>query len=309
MLNVAKLPEKPAESVIYVNGEYLPQSEAKISVLDHAVMYGDGCFDAWTGRSGYIYELDKHLDRLYRSIFSLRLKMHLKKEELREIIIETVRRNALKDFYIKVLVTRGTSPQPVIDPRKCGQCGVVVFARPVQVEVSDEAKQRGVKLKVLGEKRIDHDTIEPKIKSLNYLHMVMGKLEAWEAGYDEGLFMDVRGFICECPGFNILAVAGNKVLAPKHDILVGITRDAMISMALEKGLTIEEGFFTLYDFINADEVFITNTVAGVSAVTDIDGYKIGGGKPGPIAAEFAETYEKWMQTGVRGTQCFPEAVE
>jgi branched-chain amino acid aminotransferase len=272
-------------------------------------MYGDGCFDAWTGRNGFIYELDPHLNRLYRSIFSLRLKMHLKKEELRAIIIETVKRNALKDFYIKVLVTRGASPEPVIDPRKCGECSVIVFVRPVQTEVSEEQKQRGVRVKVLGEKRIDHDTVEPKIKSLNYLHIVMGKLEAWAAGYDEAVFMDVRGFICECPGFNILAVSGNKLYTPSHDILQGITRNSMIAMAKDKGMEVEQGFYTLYDFINADEVMITNTVAGVAPVGEIDGYVIGTGKQGPATAYFADTYEKWMQTGVRGTQCFPEAWE
>jgi len=309
MLDIAKLPQAPAERIIYVNGEYRLQSDANISVLDHGLMYGDGCFDAWTGRNGFIFELDPHLDRIYRSIFSLRLKMHLKKEELRAIIIETVRRNALKDFYIKVLVTRGASPEPVIDPRKCGECSVIVFVRPVQTEVSEEQKQRGVRVKVLGEKRIDHDTVEPKIKSLNYLHIVMGKLEAWAAGYDEAVFMDVRGFICECPGFNILAVSGNKLYTPSHDILQGITRNSMISMAKERGMEVEQGFYTLYDFINADEVMITNTVAGVAPVGEIDGYVIGTGKQGPVTACFARTYEEWLQNGTRGTQCFPEAWE
>lgn len=309
MLNLNKMPKEPAERIIYVNGEYLPQSQAKISVLDHGLMYGDGCFDAWTGRNGFIYELDPHLDRLYCSIFSLRLKLHLKKEEMRKIIIETVHRNALKDFYIKVLVTRGASPEPVIDPRNCKECSVVVFARPVQTEVTEETKMRGVHLKVLGEKRIDHETIESKIKSLNYLHMVLGKLEAWTAGYDEALFLDNKGYVCECPGFNILAISGNKLFAPSHDILVGITRSSVMSMAAERKMIVEQGFYTLYDFINADEVMITNTVAGVASVSEIDGFIIGEGKPGPVTTYFAKTYESWLQSGIRGTQCFPEAWE
>jgi len=309
MLNLKKMPKEPAERIIYVNGEYLPQSQAKISVLDHALMYGDGCFDAWTGRNGFIYELDPHLDRLYRSVFSLRLKLHLEKEELRNIIIETVRKNALKDLYIKVLITRGASPEPVIDPRKCERCGVVVFARPVQTEVTDEAKESGVRLKVLGEKRPDHETIENKIKSLNYLHNVMGKLEAWAAGYGEALFLDNKGYVCECPGFNILAISGNKLFTPSHNILVGITRDSVMSMGAERNMAVEEGFYTLYDFINADEVMITNTVAGISAVGEIDGFIIGSGKPGPMTTEFSKTYELWLQEGIRGTQCFPEAWE
>ena len=309
MINLNKMPKSPEERIIYVNGQYLPQSQAKISVLDHALMYGDGCFDAWTGRNGFIYELDPHLDRLYRSVFSLRLKLHLEKEALRNVIIETVRLNCLKDFYIKVLITRGASPEPVIDPRKCEKCGVVVFARPVQVEVTEETKKRGARLKILGEKRVDHDTIEPKIKSLNYLHIVLGKLEAWAAGYDEALFLDNKGYVSECPGFNILAVSGNKLFTPSHGILVGITRNSVMDMAKKKGMEVEEGFYTYYDFINADEVMISNTVAGVSPVAEIDGFIIGTGKPGPCTIEFANIYESWLQEGIRGTQCFPEAWE
>lgn len=309
MINISKMPKEPAERIIYVNGKYLPQSQANISVLDHGLMYGDGCFDAWTGRNGFIYELDPHLDRLYRSIFSLRLKMHLKKEELRAIIIETMRRNALKDVYIKVLVTRGASAEPVIDPRKCCQCSVVVFVRPVQTEVTEETKARGVRLKVLGEKRIDHETIEPKIKSLNYLHNILGKMEAWAAGYDEAVFLDNKGYICECPGFNILAVSGNTLFTPAYALLEGITRASMMSMAKERGMEVKTGNYTFYEFINADEVFITNTVAGVSPVGEIDGFVIGTGKRGPVTEHFSNTYEQWMQTGIRGTQCFPEAWE
>ncbi len=309
MLNLSKCPKEPKERIVYVNGEYLSQSNAKISVFDHGLMYGDGCFDAWTGRNGFIYELDPHLDRLYRSVFSLRLKLQLKKEDLRNVIIETVRKNALKDFYIKVLITRGASPEPVIDPRKCAKCGVVVFARPVQTEVTEKTKKRGVRLKILGEKRIDHNTIEAKIKSLNYLHMVLGKLEAWTAGYDESLFLDSKGYVCECAGFNILAITGNKLFTPSHDILVGITRDAVMSMAAERNMEVEQGFYTYYDFINADEVMITNTVAGISPVAEIDDFTIDEGKPGLLTTEFAGIYESWLNDGIRGTQCFPEAWE
>lgn len=306
MINVSLLPARPAERIIYVNGEYLLQSNAKISVLDHGLMYGDGCFDAWTGRNGFIYELDPHLDRLYRSIFSLRLNMHLKKDELRAIIIETVRRNIHKDFYIKVLVTRSASPEPVIDPRKCDKCGVVVFVRSVQTEVTEETKARGVRLKVFGGKRIDHETIEPKIKSLNYLHIVLGKLEALAAGYDEAMFLDNKGYICECPGFNILAVSGNTLFTPAG-ILEGITRASMMSMVKSRKMTVESGNYTFYDFINADEVLVTNTVAGVAPVGEIDGYVIGIGKRGPVTAHLPRLTKHGCKaaSGVRSASLRP----
>ena len=303
------LPEKPAESIIFINGEFLPDSQAKISALDHGLMYGDGVFDAWCGRNGFIYELDAHLDRLYRSVHALKLDRWLKmpKAEMREKIIETVHRNVVTDFYIKVLVTRGISPHPVINPRECKEASVIIYARPTQYEVTPEKKEKGIRIKVLSIRRVPHDSLEPKIKSLNYLNIVMGKLEAWDAGYDEAVMLDHQGYICECPGFNIMGISGNKLFTPSHGILVGITRNSVMAMAREAGLEVEEGFYSVYDFTEADEVMMTNSVAGIAPVTNIDGWVIADGKPGPYTRKFQETYLGWLENGVRGTQVFPEA--
>jgi branched-chain amino acid aminotransferase len=309
MLVPELLPPKPAESIIFINGEFLPDSQAKISALDHGLMYGDGVFDAWCGRNGFIYELDAHLDRLYRSTHALKLDRWLKmpKGEMRDRIIETVYRNAVTDFYIKVLITRGISPHPVINPRECKEASVIIYARPQQYEVTPEKKEKGIKIKVLSIRRVPHDSLEPKIKSLNYLNIVMGKLEAWDAGYDEAVMLDHNGFVCECPGFNILAISGNKLYTPSHGILVGITRNSVVAMAREAGLETHEGFYSIYDFTEADEVMMTNTVAGIAPVTNIDGWTIADGKPGRYTRQFQETYLSWLENGVRGTQVFPEA--
>jgi branched-chain amino acid aminotransferase len=307
MLNLAKMPPKPGELIIYVNGEYLPDSRAVISVLDHAFMYGDGVFDAITGRAGFIYQLDEHLDRMYRSIAGLKMRSPMPKAEMRDKVIETVHRNSVADFYIKILVTRGISPHPVIDPRKCGEPTVVIYARPEQVEVTPEKLERGIRIKVLALRKLSHEGLEPQIKSLNYINNVMGKLEAWDAGYDEGMFLDDRGFACECPGFNIAAIKGNTLFTPSRGILAGITRSTIMEMARENGMDVETGFYTVFDFTSADEVMMTNTVAGIAPVTNIDGWTIGDGKPGKRTMQFQQTYTDWLHTGRHGTQVFPEA--
>lgn len=310
MLNQKKMPPKPKELVVYVNGEWLPDSQAKISVMDHGLLYGDGCFDAWMGMNGFIYELDPHLDRLYRSVFTLQLDLKISKAQMRERIIESVQKNALVDFYIKTVVTRGISPHPVIDPSQCKEASVVIYARPkFQTEVTDEIKARGVRIKVLSIRRVPHESLEPKVKSLNYLNIVMGKLEAKASGYDEAVMLDTRGYICECPGFNIMAISGNTLMTPKNDVLMGITRDTVIQMCREERMDIDEGLFTVYDFVNADEVLMTNSVSGIAPVTQIDIWKIGGGKPGKYGLKFQEIYLNWLKSGRSGTQCFPEAWE
>jgi len=307
LLHKDRMPPKPKEPVIFVNDEFLLQSEAKISVLDHGLMYGDGCFDAWTGRKGFIFQLDGHLDRLYRSVHALKLDLYMPKEEMRNNIIETVYKNSLSNFYIKVLITRGISPEPVINPRECKKASVVIYARPVQFEVTPEKLEKGIRIKVLSIRRVPHDSLEPQVKSLNYLNIVMGKLEAWDSGFDEAVMLDHNGFVCECPGFNILAISGNKLFTPSHGILVGITRNSVMGMAREMGMEVETGFYSVYDFTSADEVFMCNTVAGVAPVTNIDGWKIGTGKAGKKTMKFQEIYLSWLESGKHGTQCFPEA--
>jgi branched-chain amino acid aminotransferase len=308
MLQLDMMPSKPAENWIYLNGEFLPDSQAKISVMDHGLLYGDGCFDAWCGRNGFIFQLDAHLDRLLRSVHALKIALPISREELRARIIESVHRNSLVDFYIKVAITRGISPEPVIDPSQCREPSVIIYARPVPVtEVTEEKKAVGTRLKVLSMRRVPHDSLEPKVKSLNYLNIVMGRLEATASGFDEGIMLDHQGYVCECTGFNLVAVTGRKLLAPKNDVLMGITRDSVMQMARDEGMEVEEGLYSVYDFVTADEVMLTNTVSGVAPVVNIDGWKIGTGRPGPVGQIFQTRYKEWLATGHHGTQVFPEA--
>jgi branched-chain amino acid aminotransferase len=307
MLQQNLLPQKPTEPIIYVNGQFLHQSQAVISVLDHGLMYGDGVFDAICGRNGFIFELDAHLERLYRSVKGLKLKLEMPIEEMREKVLKCVYMNVVTDFYIKILITRGISPEPVIDPRKCKEPSVIIYARPTQYEVTPEKLDAGIRIKVNSIRRVSHQSLEPKIKSLNYINIVMGKLEAWESGFDEAVMLDDNGFVCECPGFNISAIVGDTFFTPSHGILVGITRNSVMEMAEEAGLKVETGFYTVFDFTSADEVMMTNTVAGVSPVVNIDGWVIGDGKPGAYTKKFQENYLGWLDKGYHGTQVFPDA--
>ena len=307
MIDSGKMPKAPREFIICVNGEFLPDSQAFISVLDHGLLYGDGCFEAWCGKNGFIYELDARLKRMRESLFALKITPVESMEKIRADIIETVRRNALIDFYIKLVITRGSSPHPVMDPRKCDRPNVITYVRPTQYEVSDDKKSHGIKLKVLSKKRVTHECLSPQIKSLNYLNLIMGKYECWECGFDEAVMLDQQGYLTESTGFNICFIKDNVLYTPSHGVLVGITRNGVLDMAREAELDVQTGFYTTHDLIIADEVFLTNTVSGITSVTNVDGFIIGNGKPGRYTNRFAETYLNWLTNGVRGTQCFPEA--
>jgi branched-chain amino acid aminotransferase len=300
----AAAPTRPAEYVIYVDGEYLPQSQAMLSVLDHGFMYGDGCFDAYCGKNGYIFKLEEHTRRLYRSMHALRLDVSLAPEEMNQAILECARRNGLMDFYIKVIVSRGSSPEPILDPRKCPKTTVVIYARQLMHERDPEKVKRGIRIKVSAVRRTPHECIEPHVKTCNYLNIIMPKFEAWEAGYDDALQLDVRGYVSEPAGYNIFAVVNGRLITPQNNILEGITRATIIEMARGLGLEWSEGFYTPYDFYTADEVFMTNTVSGITPVGQIDIWPIGRGDIGPVTARLRERYNQMLESGEHGTAVY-----
>ena len=298
------IPKRPPEYIIYMNGRFVPQGEAMISVLDHGFMYGDGCFDAYCGKNGFIFMLEEHTDRLYRSIHALKLPVTLTKEEMNRAIVECVRRNGLLDFYIKVIVSRGASPEPVLDPRKCVEPMVVIYARQLMHERDPKKVSGGIRLKISAFRRIPHDSLEPKIKTCNYLNHVLPKLEAWEAGYDDALMVDARGYVSEAAGYNIFAVTKGGLITPVNNILEGITRKAVEDIAKQLGIPVQEGFFTPFDFYAADEVFLTNTVSGITPVTQMDFWKIGSGETGPITTKIQSRYYQMLETGEHGTPVY-----
>src|SRR5262249_16372640 len=235
-----------SEPLIYVNGEFVPESRARISVLDHALLYGDGVFEtacAWNGR---LFKLEEHLDRCFRSLAAIALTPPVSRAEMRALIIEAVRRNGFAHAYVKWIVTRGVNGRPVMDAAGCVG-NLIILVQPYINRAAGERVAAGLKLKTVAIRRPGADVLDPHIKSLNYLNLVMAKLEAKAAQADEALLLDCDGRICEVSGCNIFVLHGTKLRTPRHNILRGITRESVIELAPALGFTAEDADLALYD--------------------------------------------------------------
>jgi branched-chain amino acid aminotransferase len=294
---------RPAEPIVYVNGRFVPESQATISVFDHVVLYGDGAFETAVAWRGSVFKLDAHLDRLSRSLAALALPAPHTTEELREIVLETIRRNDLQDAYVKILVTRGSNGTPLLDPTGCDP-GCVVLVRPYLYMASSERIARGLRLKTVAVRRPSADVLDPHIKSLNYLNLVLAKIEARAAQVDEALLLDSRGSVCECPGYNVFAVHGEHLRTPWQDILEGITRETVLELAPAVGLRVAESTLELYDLYTADEVFLCSTAGGIVPVREVDGRPIGTGEPGEVFTSIRDAYLDLLASGAHGTPIF-----
>ena len=292
------------EPILYVNGEYVPKSEAKISVFDHVILYGDGVFEAVCGWNRSLFKLDEHVDRLYESAHAVMLHIPMSKQEMREILVETVRRNDLANAYVKVIITRGTSVQPLLSPYGCTP-GVIVFAMPYVTQADEASEEAGLKLITSSLRRVPSECFSTKIKACNYLNNVLMRMEANEAGADDALAMDMEGYICEAPGYNVFMVKRGGLITPKDNILVGITRQTIIELAEQAQLHVTEGRIQPFDLYNADEVFLTSTAGGIVPVTKLDGRTLGDGKPGPMTKELKDRYTALLESGEQGTSVPP----
>lgn len=293
------MPEEK-EWIAYVNGEYVPQSAAKLSIFDHGVLFGDGVFDSWCAWNGYFFMLDEHIDRLYRSIHFFKIEMTLSKEELKKIVFKVVETNGAKSQYIKCIVTRGVGPRPLLSPVGC-KASVVVFSRPYQW-LSDSKEGRLVKARITNLRRTPPQCLDPKAKNLNYGNLVLAKMEALDAGADEAIMLDTEGFVNEGPGYNVLLVKEGKLYAPPiENVLPGITMQAVFEIAKKEGIEIITDRLVSYDVYNADEVFFASTAGGITAVGEVDGRVIGTGKVGPITQKIRSLLFEMMEKGIHGT--------
>jgi len=291
--------------IAFMNGQFLPADQPLISVFDHGFLYGDGVFDTWSAKYGYIFKLEEHLARLFRSLRAIALDIPYSVEEIREAVLETVRRNKLTDSaYIKIVATRGISTEPVLEPRGCTPT-VVVFARPYLHWAPPVVRETGLRVKLAATRRISVDALDPRIKSLNYLNLVLARLEAIAASCDEALLLDENGFVCEGPGYNIFVVSGGVVITPDRSILEGITRETVLELCGELGLPTALRPVSTYDFFTADEAFLTGTAGGLVPVTRADGRVIGQGSPGPVTRRIDEDYDALLRSGRYGTPIGP----
>ncbi|WP_281975395.1 branched-chain-amino-acid transaminase [Halobacillus litoralis] len=281
---------------IYLSGEYVRKEEAVVSVYDHGFLYGDGVFEGIRVYEGNIFKLEEHLGRLYDSAKSIMLHIPYDKEELEEIIAETVRRNQLETAYIRVVVSRGAGNLG-LDPASCAQPRLVVIAEALSL-FPKELYERGVRLASVSSRRNRPDVLPPQVKSLNYLNNILVKMEANQAGVDEALMMNDQGYVTEGSADNIFIVKNGTILTPPTYLgaLEGITRNAIIDLAEEKGYNIKEQPFTRHDVYVADEVFLTGTAAEVIAVVEVDQRKVGDGRPGVVTNHLLSEFRKITTT-------------
>jgi branched-chain amino acid aminotransferase len=288
-----------SEPILYVNGEFLPRSEAKISVFDHVILYGDGVYDTMCSYNNRIFKLQEHVDRLYESAHAIKLKIPHTKEQVKEIIRETARRNAVDNAYVKIVVTRGVGAQPLLSPYNCTP-GVIVFAVPY-LSQAGAAGETGIKMIVSSMRRIPNECTSTKVKSCNYLNHVLMRMEANEAGADDAMELDMEGYVCEAPGYNVFVVKGGALTTPADNILVGITRATVMELAQAEGLAMSAGRVQVFDLYNADEVFLSSTAGGIVPVIQLDGRIIGTGRAGRITKLIHDGYVRLLESGSQST--------
>lgn len=283
-----------SELQIYINGEFFPKSEAKVSVYDHGFLYGDGVFEGIRAYNGRVFKLKEHVDRLYDSAKAIAMEIPISREEMSEAILETLRRNNLKDAYIRPIVSRGNGDLG-LDPLKCEKPNIVVIAQGWGAMYGDlyEVGLTGVSVAV---RRNAPDALSPNIKSLNYLNNILAKIEANEKGGDEAVFLDRNGFVSEGSGDNIFIVKDEKVYTP-HTInnLKGITRATAIELLEKIGYEVLETNLGLFDLYTADELIVTGTAAEAAPLVKLDGRIIGTGKPGPVTKKLVQAFSEITQ--------------
>ncbi|MCI3923636.1 branched-chain-amino-acid transaminase [Paenibacillus sp. TRM 82003] len=278
--------------VIYLNGEYVAKEKATVSVYDHGFLYGDGIFEGIRIYDGNIFKCKEHLNRLYDSAKSIMLDIPLSFEEMQDTLIETIRRNELRDGYIRLIVSRGPGDLG-LDPRRSPKANVIIIVEKLSI-YPEEAYQNGLRTVSVSTRRNVPDALNPKIKSLNYLNNVLVKIQANLAGVGEAIMLNSQGYVAEGSADNIFIVKNGILFTPPAYVgaLEGITRAAVIELCERKGLKLKEEPFTLHDVYVADEVFFTGTAAEIIAVREVDGRTIGSGKAGPITSELLQEFRK-----------------
>jgi len=283
------------ERLIYIDGKFYPKSEAKISVYDHGLLYGDGVFEGIRAYNGIVFKLQEHIDRLYRSAHTIMLKIPLTKEEMINAVLETLKKNNLKDAYIRLVITRGVGDLG-LDPRKCPKPTIIIIADDIRLHMG-EAKEKGLTAMITWVRRDPVDSTTHEVKSLNYLNSILAKIEANNAGMDEAITLDKSGFVCEGVAENIFIVKEGVIITPPTSVgaLPGITAQAVVKLARKLGYTVIERNITPNELFIADEVFFTGTAAEVLPVREINKRLIGNGKPGAITKRLMEEFSKMVR--------------
>jgi branched-chain amino acid aminotransferase len=288
------------ELQVYVDGAFYPKSQAKVSVFDHGLLYGDGVFEGIRAYNGSVFKLKEHIDRLYRSAHMIMLEIPVSKEEMIQTVLETLRKNNLKDSYIRLVVTRGVGDLG-LNPKKCAKPTIIVITDTIALH-KGEAKEKGVTAMISWVKRDPVDATSHEIKSLNYLNSILAKIEANISGVDEAICLDKNGFVCEGVAENIFIVRNGRIFTPPSytGALPGITAEEIAKLARKLGYEAKDKNITPYELFNAEEVFFTGTAAEIVPVREINKRTISNGKPGPITKRLMGEFAKLVRDQSQG---------
>jgi branched-chain amino acid aminotransferase len=277
---------------IYINGTLFDKEDAKISVYDHGLLYGDGVFEGIRSYAGKVFRMEEHLDRLWNSAKAIWLQIPLSKQDMAKAIEDTLTANGIKDGYIRVVVTRGVGTLG-LDPNHCKTPQVIIITDYISL-YPEELYQKGLELVTVSTQRTHPAALSPRVKSLNYLNNILAKIEGLQAGCIEALMLNHKGEVAECTGDNIFLVRAGRILTPPNEagILEGITRQAVIDIARGIGKEVLEVPLTKHDVYIADECFLTGTAAEVVPVVKVDCRAIGTGAPGPITRDLMARFHE-----------------
>ncbi len=280
---------------VWINGKLYDKADAKVSVYDHGLLYGDGVFEGIRVYHGKVFRLKEHLERLYDSARSIALEIPMGREELAKAVEETVRVNERRDGYIRLVVTRGTGTLG-LDPRKCDS-QIIIIVDGISL-YPEELYENGLEIITAATIRSHPAALSPRVKSLNYLNNILAKIEAIRGGCLEALMLNHKGEVAECTGDNVFILKHGELRTPPIDagILEGVTRNAVIELATKRaGLTVKEMVLTRHDVFTAEEFFLTGTAAEIIPVVKCDGRPIGTGKPGPVTKRLRELFKELVK--------------
>jgi branched-chain amino acid aminotransferase len=290
------------EIKVYIDGEYYPKSQAKISVYDHGFLYGDGVFEGIREYNGLVFKLKEHIDRLYRSAHALLLQIPISKEEMSNAVVETIRKNKMKDSYIRLIVSRGIGDLG-LDPRKCPKPTIIIITDTIQIRAGN-AKETGITTMFSWVRRNSVDATTHEIKSLNYLNSIMAKIEANACGVDEAICLENNGYIAEGVGENVFIVKNSEIFTPPTSTgaLAGITAEVVAELCNKLGIKLTIANLTPFMLFTADEAFFTGTAMEMVPIREVNKRQIGNGKPGYITTRLMIEFQKVIEDPKNGTR-------
>jgi len=291
------------ELVVYIDGKFYPKSQAKVSVYDHGLLYGDGVFEGIRAYDGLVFKLKEHIERLYKCAHTIMMRIPIAQKQMIEAVVKTLKRNKLNNSYIRLVVTRGVGDLG-LDPRKCPKATVIIITEPMIALHSNDKKEKGITAMITWVKRDPVDATSHEVKSLNYLNSILAKIESNAAGVDEAICLDKTGFVCEGVAENIFIVKDSTVITPPTSTgaLPGITRNAIMELADKLGYVVVERNMTPNEVFTADEVFLTGTAAEVTPVREVNKRIIGAGNLGPVTKKLLLEFNKMVRSPKHGTK-------